>query len=173
MIVVCVCKYPLQHILCNHSIHPFFSQHILSDIAAYSATVEQASTLGNSLIDDSKPEESQKVTGRLEALRTQFRQLETAAQTRMSRLETALKCAATYEDEGSEFAKWLVETEGRLNSLEQLPIASQPLKQQLQDVKVHNPHFSHSLYIKIDLTIILVCSLTFNQLTDTGKLLSY
>ncbi len=99
--------------------------------------MEQAKAIGRSLVDDSKPEESQKVTGRLEALTTQFRQLESVAQTRMARLEAALKCAAAYEDEGSEFNQWLVDAEGRLGSLEQLAISSQPLKQQLEDVKVH------------------------------------
>ncbi len=114
----------------------FVLQHILSDVAAYSATVEQAKAIGHSLVDESKPEESQKVTGRLEALTTQFRQLESVAQTRMARLEAALKCAAAYEDVGSEFNGWLVDAEGRLGSLEQLAIASQPLQRQLEEVKV-------------------------------------
>ena len=109
--------------------------------------MEQAKALGHSLIDESKPEESQKVSGRLEALATQFRQLESAAQTRMSRLEGALKCAAAYEGEGSEFNKWLVEAEGRQGSMEQLAIASQPLKQQLEDIKVKYYKLLHCIHM--------------------------
>ena len=113
-------------------------QHILSDITAYSATVDQAKTVGASLIDESKPEESLKVKGHLEALTTQFSKLETAAQTRMTRLKGALQCATVYEDEGSNFSKWLVEAEEKLSSMDAYAIASQPLKQQLDDVKVGN-----------------------------------
>lgn len=98
--------------------------------------MDQAKTLGTSLIAESTTEESQKVKGHLEALTTQFGKLETTAQTRMSRLESALKCATLYEDEGSEFSKWLTEAEEKLASMEHFPIASQPLKQQLIDIEV-------------------------------------
>ncbi len=125
--------------------------------------MEQAKGIGRSLVDDSKPEESQKVTGRLEALTTQFRQLESVAQTRMARLEAALKCAAAYENEGSEFNRWLVDAEGRLGSLEQLAIASQPLKQQLEDVKVffdvHTCTFLFTLFIIVIFSLRVCCNL--------------
>ncbi len=98
--------------------------------------MEQAKAIGHSLIDDSKPEESQKVIGRLEALTTQFKRLESVAQTRMTRLEAALKCATAYEDEGSNFNEWLTDVESKLESLEQLAIVSQPLQRQLEEIKV-------------------------------------
>ena len=115
---------------------PACCQHTLSDVSSYSSTVEQAKTVGKSLMDESDPEEKKKIEARLEALTSQFAQVESTAQTRMSRLEVALEKATCYEDQCSKFDKWLVETEANLAKMEPFSIASQPLKRQLEEAKV-------------------------------------
>ena len=119
-------------------------QPILSDISAYSGTVDQAKAMGQTLISESDAEEKQKIEARLEALESEFAKLQAAAQGRMSRLEDALKRATLYEDSCSSFDKWLQDTEATLSKMEPFSVASQPLKRQLeqaqefvQDVESH------------------------------------
>lgn len=112
-----------------------YIQPILSDISAYSSTVEQAKAMGQTLISKSDAEEKQKVEARLEALESEFVKLQAAAQARMSRLEDALKRATSYEDDCSGFDKWLKESEEKLSKMEPLSVASQPLKRQLEQMK--------------------------------------
>lgn len=126
--------------------------------------MDQAKAVGISLIDESKPEESQKVRGHLEALTMQFSKLETAAQTRMTRLEGALQCATVYEDEGSKFCKWLVEAEEKLASMDPYTIASQPLKQQLDDIKVGDVLVIVSHYGRPYHNVVFICMICIHNL---------
>ena len=91
--------------------------------------------MGQTLISESDPEEKQKIEARLETLESEFANLQTAAQTRMSRLENALKRATVYEDGCSSFDKWLQEAEEQLSKMEPLSVASQPLKRQLEQAR--------------------------------------
>lgn len=124
----------MQPIL-NHTYFLYF-QPTLSDISAYAGTVEKAKTVGAALIEESDPEERQKIQSRLESLTSQFTQLEEAAQTRMASLEDALQKATVYEDQSNQFDRWLREMEGKLSSWEPFSIASQPLKRQEEASKV-------------------------------------
>ena len=98
--------------------------------------MEQVKTIGSALIEESDQDERQKIQNKLESLTSQFSQLQSAAQTRMSDLEDALKRATEYEDQSNTFDKWLQDAEGRLSSWEPHSIASQPLKRQLEAIKV-------------------------------------
>ena len=99
--------------------------------------MEQVKTMGGALIGESNPEEQQKIQARIDTLTSQFAALDTAAQTRMTRLEDALQKATVYEDQSNQFDKWLHGVEAKLSSWEPFSIASQPLKRQLEAIKVH------------------------------------
>lgn len=98
--------------------------------------MDQVKMMGSALIGESNPEEQQKIQARIEALTSQFAALDTAAQTRMTRLEDALQKATVYEDQSNQFDKWLHGVEAKLSSWEPFSIASQPLKRQLEAIKV-------------------------------------
>ena len=98
--------------------------------------MDQVKMMGSALIGESNPEEQQKIQARIEALTSQFAALDTAAQTRMTRLEDALQKATVYEDQSNQFDKWLHGVEGKLSSWKPFSIASQPLKRQLEAIKV-------------------------------------
>ena len=110
-------------------------QPMLSDISAYSSTVDQAKAMGQTLISESDTEEKQKIEARLEALESEFAKLQTAAQGRMSRLEDALKRATVYEGSCGDFDKWLLDVEAKLSKMEPFSVASQPLKRQLEQAQ--------------------------------------
>ena len=92
--------------------------------------------MGGALIGESNPEEQQKIQARIDTLTSQFAALDTAAQTRMTRLEDTLQKATVYEDQSNQFDKWLHSVEAKLSSWEPFSIASQPLKRQLEAIKV-------------------------------------
>ena len=100
--------------------------------------MDQVKTMGGALIGESNPEEQQKIQARIDALTSQFAALDTAAQTRMTRLEDALQKATVYEDQSNQFDKWLHGVEAKLSSWEPFSIASQPLKRQLEAIKVRS-----------------------------------
>ena len=87
-------------------------------------------------MEESDPEEKAKIQAHLEKLTSQFTQLQQSAQTRMSGLKDALQKATVYEEQSNEFDKWLIDMEERLAAWEAFPIASQPMKRQLEAVKV-------------------------------------
>ena len=107
-------------------------QPILSDISAYSSTVDKAKAMGQTLISESDAEEKQKIEARLETLESEFAKLQETALGRMSRLEDALKRATLYEDNCTTFDKWLQDAEAKLTKMEPFSVASQPLKRQLE-----------------------------------------
>lgn len=111
-------------------------QPIESDITAYASSLEQAKIIGSSVLDESDPEEAEKVQGRLFTLAEQFSQLQEMSQSRLSAMEDALKKAAPYEMQCDEFDKWLMDAEARLAAWEPDSIASQPLRRQLETIKV-------------------------------------
>ena len=98
--------------------------------------MDQAKTMGNALIGESDLEEKQKIQDRIETLTSQFAALNTSAQTRMTSLEGALQKATVYEDRSNQFDKWLHGVEAKLSAWEPFTIASQPLKMQLEAIKV-------------------------------------
>ena len=119
----------------------------MNDIEAYGSTVEQARTIGGALIEESDPEEKQKIQTRLEALVQHFSQLKSTTQTRMADLEDALQKATAYENQSNEFDKWLKSVEGKLSSWEPFSIASQPLKTQLEAIEVRSVVVNSELII--------------------------
>ena len=63
--------------------HSLSLQPIQTDIAAYGETVEKTRALGDSLKEESEEEEREKIDRRLEALTSQFAELQEAAGERM------------------------------------------------------------------------------------------
>ena len=122
-------------VMLNHCNYFSLTQPILSDISAYSSTVDQAKAMGQALISESDAEEKQKIEARLQTLESEFSNLQQAAQTRMSRLKRALRRATAYEDGCGTFEKWLCEAEEKLSKMDPLSVASQPLRRQLEEVK--------------------------------------
>ena len=85
---------------------------------------------------ESGADEKQKIQSQLSSLATHFDQLKETSSKRMSRLEEALKMATDYEDQCNQFDKWLRDIEGRKGEIETFPMASQPLKAQLERLQV-------------------------------------
>ncbi len=98
--------------------------------------VEQARTMGTTLMKESDPEEQEKIQARLEVVTSQFSQLQKAVQERMANLENALQKAVVYEERSNSFERWLGEAEGRLEAWEPFPIASQPMMKHVEALKV-------------------------------------
>lgn len=124
---------------------PLF-QHILSDIESYSSTLEQATTLGQSLMAESNAEEKEKIEARLASLASCFKQLQDASQRRMAHLEVTLKAASGYEEKCDKFEAWLSSAEGEMESVSPFAIASQPLKTQLVQVEVKQWFFTYTIH---------------------------
>ena len=91
--------------------------------------------MGQTLISESDAEEKKKVEARLEALDSNFSNLQAVAKARMARLDDALKRATSYEESCGGFDKWLQEAEEQLSKLEPLSVASQPIARQLEQAK--------------------------------------
>ena len=111
-------------------------QPILSDIEAYSGTLEQATTIGRSLMAESQDEEKGKIEAKLSSMAEHFGRLRENSQKRMSRLEGALKMATQYENQSDQFDKWMHGAEKKKSGMSAFTIASQPLKAQLERIKV-------------------------------------
>ncbi len=121
-------------------LYPFPTmQPILSDIVAYSGTLEQATSIGQSLMAESEDQEKSKIEARLSSMAKHFSRLRENSQKRMSRVEEALKMATKYEEQSGGFDKWLRGAEGRKSGMGPFTIASQPLKTQLEKLKVRTP----------------------------------
>ena len=118
------------------TLHIMFVQPIGSDITAYASSLEQAQLVGDSLISESDPEESQKIEGRLSALAEQFSRLEAASQSRLEAMGDAIGKAGRYEGRCDGFDGWLKAAEERLAAWEPDPVVSQPLTRQLEAIKV-------------------------------------
>ena len=112
-----------------------YTQPILSDISAYSSTIDQAKAMGRALIAESDSEEKQKIESKLQTLESEFSKLQEAAQSRMTRLKDALGRATSYETSCGTFETWLHEAEEKLSKMDPLSVASQPLKRQLEEAK--------------------------------------
>lgn len=111
-------------------------QPIESDITAYASSLKQTEVVGTSVLEESDPEEAEKVQSRLSTLAEQFSQLETMTQSRLSAMEDALKNATPYEMQCEMFDKWLKDAEARVAKWEPCSITSQQLRRQLETIKV-------------------------------------
>ena len=85
---------------------------------------------------DSDEDERGKIESKLSSLSEHFERLRENSRKRMSRLEGALKMATSYEERSDQFDKWLSSAEERKAALGPFSIASQPLKTQLDILKV-------------------------------------
>ena len=133
-------------------------QPILSDIEAYSGTLEQATTVGHSLMAESQEEERSKIEAKLSSMADHFARLRENSQKRMSRLEGALKMATQYENQSDQFDKWMRGAEKRKSGVSAFTIASQPLKTQLERIKVsHSSRYVH-MYVHVKCCYGRTCS---------------
>lgn len=122
-------------------------QPILSDIETYSSTLDQATSIGHSLMAESDDDEKLKIESKLSSMAEHFGKLRENSQKRMSRLEKALEMATRYENLSNQFDKWLRGAEGQKASLDPFTIASQPLKAQLQRLQVRKLGSVHEYWI--------------------------
>lgn len=85
---------------------------------------------------ESNDQEKSKIEARLSSMTEHFGRLRENSQKRMSRLEEALKMATRYEGLSDQFDKWLRSADGKKSGMGSFTIASQPLKTQLEKIKV-------------------------------------
>ena len=85
---------------------------------------------------ESNSEESKKVEDRINALTSQFKQLQDVSQRRMARLKQAVVDSTKFEGQCEKLEEWLKEAESQMKDMPPFSMLSQPLSTQLELVEV-------------------------------------